>query len=154
MNIAIDTTSFGYDEVKNKNLVNSTSIFTADLLDAFVQLGQSDKFVTVKKSPLALIFPRSNLDIPGQELWPVGVLIKVSRLFKKTSEIVVRNKTAKLCVLNESIHEAGTSGSFLASREQPVFSSKDKRADCILCKIVVRRHFCTVHEFLKSVPSF
>lgn len=68
MNIAIDTTSFGYDEVKNKNLVNSTSIFTADLLDAFVQLGQSDKFVTVKKSPLALIFPRSNLDILGQEL--------------------------------------------------------------------------------------
>ena len=68
MNIAIDTTSFGYDEVKNKNLVNSTSIFTADLLDAFVQLGQSDKCVTVKKSPLAQIFPRSNLDIPGQEL--------------------------------------------------------------------------------------
>ena len=68
MNIAIDTTSFGHDEVKNKNLVNSTSIFTADLLDAFVQLGQSDKFVTVIKSPLALIFPRSNLDIPGQEL--------------------------------------------------------------------------------------
>ena len=24
--------------------------------------------VTVKKSPLAQIFPRSNLDIPGQEL--------------------------------------------------------------------------------------
>ncbi len=28
----------------------------------------TDLYVTVKKSPLAQIFPRSNLDIPGQEL--------------------------------------------------------------------------------------
>ena len=30
--------------------------------------GQYTLTVTVKKSPLAQIFPRSNLDIPGQEL--------------------------------------------------------------------------------------
>lgn len=47
MNIAIDTTSFGHDEVKNKNLVNSTSIFTADLLDGFVQLGLAENFTLI-----------------------------------------------------------------------------------------------------------
>ena len=66
--IAIDTTFFAHSEAKSKKLTYSTSIFTADLLDAFVQLGQSAKFVTVKKLSLAQIFPRSNLDIPGQEL--------------------------------------------------------------------------------------
>ena len=47
MNIAIDTTSFGHDEVKNKNLVNSTSIFTADLLDGFVKLGLTENFTLI-----------------------------------------------------------------------------------------------------------
>ncbi len=47
MNIAIDTTSFGHDEVKNKNLVNSTSIFTADLLDGFVKLGLAENFTLI-----------------------------------------------------------------------------------------------------------
>ena len=47
MNIAIDTTSFGHDEVKNKNLINSTSIFTADLLDGFVKLGLTENFTLI-----------------------------------------------------------------------------------------------------------
>lgn len=38
------------------------------ILCTFVALNFINIFVTVKKSPLAQIFPRSNLDIPGQEL--------------------------------------------------------------------------------------
>ena len=38
--IAIDTTFFAHSEAKSKKLTYTTSIFTADLLDAFVQLGQ------------------------------------------------------------------------------------------------------------------
>ena len=42
MTIAIDTTFFGHEETENKNLVNSTSIFTADLLDEFSALGHAN----------------------------------------------------------------------------------------------------------------
>lgn len=42
--IGIDTTFFGHSEAKNKTLNLSTSIFTADLLDAFVELGINENF--------------------------------------------------------------------------------------------------------------
>lgn len=47
MNIAVDATSFGHDEVKRKSLVNSTSIFTADLLDGFAALGKESLFTLI-----------------------------------------------------------------------------------------------------------
>ncbi len=46
-NIAIDTTFFGHEEALNKRLTLSTSIFTADILDAFVTLGVSDNFTLI-----------------------------------------------------------------------------------------------------------
>lgn len=47
MNIAVDTTSFGHDEVRRKCLVNSTSLFTADLLDGFAALGKAGCFTLI-----------------------------------------------------------------------------------------------------------
>ena len=44
MNIAIDCTFFGHNEAKSKKLSLSTSIFTADILEAFVKLGLSEYF--------------------------------------------------------------------------------------------------------------
>ena len=49
----------------------SNSIQKNDLVYLVIDFLKSKNyifFVTVKKSPLAQIFPRSNLDIPGQEL--------------------------------------------------------------------------------------
>ncbi len=44
MNIAIDCTAFGHKEAKDKKLSLSTSIFTADILDAFASLGLAEHF--------------------------------------------------------------------------------------------------------------
>ena len=44
MRIAIDCTFFGHEEIRKKHLSLSTSIFTADILDAFVRLGLSENF--------------------------------------------------------------------------------------------------------------
>lgn len=44
MNIAIDCTFFGHEEAKAKKLSLSTSIFTADILDAFKKLGLAENF--------------------------------------------------------------------------------------------------------------
>lgn len=43
-NIAIDCTFFGHEEAEAKKLSLSTSIFTADILDAFVKLGIAEHF--------------------------------------------------------------------------------------------------------------
>ena len=45
MTIAIDCTFFGHAEAKSKKLSLSTSIFTADILDAFAKMGLADNFV-------------------------------------------------------------------------------------------------------------
>jgi len=47
MNIAIDTTFFGHEEIENKSLTLSTSIFTADLLDAFARLNLAENFTLI-----------------------------------------------------------------------------------------------------------
>ena len=44
MQVAIDCTFFGHNEAKSKKLSLSTSIFTADILEAFVKLGLSEHF--------------------------------------------------------------------------------------------------------------
>ena len=45
MKIAIDCTFFGHDETQSKKLSLSTSIFTADILDAFARMGKAANFV-------------------------------------------------------------------------------------------------------------
>ena len=45
MKIAIDCTFFGHDETQSKKLSLSTSIFTADILDAFARVGKANNFV-------------------------------------------------------------------------------------------------------------
>ena len=45
--IAVDTTTFGHSEVVNNRLSLSTSIFTAVLLDSFVELGVSKNFCLI-----------------------------------------------------------------------------------------------------------
>lgn len=45
MKIAIDCTFFGHNEARDKKLSLSTSIFTADILDAFARMGLADNFV-------------------------------------------------------------------------------------------------------------
>lgn len=42
MHIAIDCTFFGHEEARKKHLSLSTSIFTADILDAFARMGLSE----------------------------------------------------------------------------------------------------------------
>ena len=44
MHIAIDCTFFGHEEARTQKLSLSTSIFTADILDAFASLGLSENF--------------------------------------------------------------------------------------------------------------
>lgn len=44
MNTAIDCTFFGHEEAESKKLSLSTSIFTADILDAFAKLGLAENF--------------------------------------------------------------------------------------------------------------
>lgn len=45
MKIAIDCTFFGHNEAESKKLSLSTSIFTADILDACAKMGESGNFV-------------------------------------------------------------------------------------------------------------
>lgn len=45
--IGIDTTFFGHEEIRNGKLSLSTSIFTADLLDAFAEIGRSQDFCLI-----------------------------------------------------------------------------------------------------------
>lgn len=45
MQIAIDCTFFGHEEARTHKLSLSTSIFTADILDAFARMGKADNFV-------------------------------------------------------------------------------------------------------------
>ena len=47
MNIGVDVTSFGNEEIINKTLSLSTSIFTADLLDGFAALGKAGHFTLI-----------------------------------------------------------------------------------------------------------
>ena len=47
MNIAVDCTFFGHNEAREKKLSLSTSIFTADILDAFAKSGEAGRFVLV-----------------------------------------------------------------------------------------------------------
>ena len=90
--ILVDTTFFAHTEAKNKKLTYSTSIFTADLLDAFAALGISDKF--------CLIVNFNHLDFfkerfPAYKIisahwWPVTLLYKLTK-GKKTANRLIKS---------------------------------------------------------------
>lgn len=90
--IAIDTTFFGHDEIKNRKLSLSTSIFTADILDAFVELGVSDEFCLLANFNHADFFKERfpKYKIISIKWFPVSFLYKITsgkktatKLFKK-----------------------------------------------------------------------
>lgn len=88
--IAIDTTFFAHSEAKSKKLTYSTSIFTADLLDAFVQLGQSDKFCLIVNFNHVDFFKER---FPAYKIivakwWPVTLLYKLTRGRKTAAKLI------------------------------------------------------------------
>ena len=58
MKIAIDCTFFGHNEAESKKLSLSTSIFTADILDACAKMGEAGNFVLLVNYNHADFFPR------------------------------------------------------------------------------------------------
>ena len=91
----IDTTFFAHSEAKNKKLTYSTSIFTADLLDAFCQLGMSDKFcLLVNFNHLDFFRERfSSYKIIAVKWWPVTLLHKLTK-GKKTANRLIKSSGA------------------------------------------------------------
>lgn len=88
--IAIDTTFFAHSEAKSKKFTYSTSIFTADLLDAFVQLGQSDKFCLIVNFNHVDFFKER---FPAYKIivakwWPVTLLYKLTRGRKTAAKLI------------------------------------------------------------------
>ena len=104
--IAIDTTFFAHSEAKSKKLTYSTSIFTADLLDAFAQLGHSDNF--------CLIVNFNHIDFfkerfPAYKIivakwWPVTLLYKLTK-GKKTANRLIK----KFGVFRKIVEKSGAS---------------------------------------------
>lgn len=91
--ILIDTTFFAHSEAKNKKLTYSTSIFTADLLDAFSKLGLSEKFCLVVNFNHVDFFrerfPQYKLCIA--KWWPVTLLYKISRGRKTAAKLIKKS---------------------------------------------------------------
>lgn len=89
--IAIDTTFFAHSETKSKKLTYSTSIFTADLLDAFAQLGHSDNFCLIVNFNHVDFFKER---FPAYKIivakwWPVTLLYKLTK-GKKTANRLIK----------------------------------------------------------------
>ena len=104
--IAIDTTFFAHSEAKSKKLTYSTSIFTADLLDAFVQLGQSDNFCLIVNFNHVDFFKER---FPAYKIivakwWPVTLLYKLTK-GKKTANRLIK----KFSVFRKIVEKSGAS---------------------------------------------
>lgn len=99
--ILIDTTFFGHNEAANRKLSLSTSIFTADLLDAFSKLGYSDKFT--------LLVYYNHLDYFNEKFpeykkiavrwWPVSLLYKLTG---KTANKFIKKSGAYKRIIEKS----------------------------------------------------
>lgn len=91
----IDTTFFAHSEAKNKKLTYSTSIFTADLLDAFCQLGMSDKFCLLVNFNHLDFFRERFPDYKtiAAKWWPVTLLHKLTK-GKKTANRLIKSSGA------------------------------------------------------------
>ncbi len=100
--IAIDTTFFAHSEAKNKKLTYSTSIFTADLLDAFVQLGLQDKFCLIVNFNHADFFkerfPQYKIIIA--KWWQVTLLHKLAKGKKTANKLIKKSGAFKRTVEN------------------------------------------------------
>lgn len=100
LNIAIDTTFFAHSEAKNKKLTYSTSIFAADLLDAFDKLGYSNN--------CTLIVSRNHSDFFAQrfpsykqlvlDFLPLTILSKITK-----GKIVATGLIKKLGIYKKKI---------------------------------------------------
>lgn len=101
--IAIDTTFFAHSEAKNKKLNYSTSIFTADLLDAFVQLGAADNFCLIVNFNHVDFFKERfpAYKIVAAKWWPVTLLYKLTRGKKTATKLIKKcgafRKIAEKC---------------------------------------------------------
>lgn len=93
--ILIDTTFFAHSEAKNKKLTYSTSIFTADLLDAFCELAMADRFcLLVNFNHLDFFKERfPNYKIIVAKWWPVTLLHKLTK-GKKTANRLIKSSGA------------------------------------------------------------
>lgn len=101
--IAIDTTFFAHSEAKNRKLTYSTSIFTADLLDAFSELGMADRFCLIVNFNHLDFFRERFPDykiIPAK--WrPVTFLYKLTKGKKTANRLIKKSgafkRTAEKC---------------------------------------------------------
>ena len=93
--ILIDTTFFAHSEAKNKKLTFSTSIFTADLLDVFCELGMSGNFcLLVNFNHLDFFRERfPSYKIITVHWWPVKLLHKLTK-GKKTANRLIKSSGA------------------------------------------------------------
>lgn len=93
--ILVDTTFFAHTEAKNKKLTYSTSIFTADLLDAFCELGMADRFcLLVNFNHLDFFRERfPSYKIIAVKWWPVTLLHKLTK-GKKTANRLIKSSGA------------------------------------------------------------
>lgn len=87
MNIAIDCTFFGHEEAEKKHLSLSTSIFTADILDAFVKLKNNANFTLLVNFNHEEFFRERfpEFKIKVLRFFPLSVLYKLTKgCFKGT----------------------------------------------------------------------
>ena len=91
--ILIDTTFFAHTEAKNKKLTYSTSIFTADLLDAFAALGMSDKFCLIVNFNHLDFFKERfpSYKIISAHWWPVTLLYKLTKGRKTANRLIKKS---------------------------------------------------------------
>ena len=101
--IAIDTTFFAHSEAKNRKLTYSTSIFTADLLDAFVQLGIADNFCLIVNFNHIDFFKERfpQYKIVSAKWWPVTLLEKITKGKRTANKLIKKSglfkKIAEKC---------------------------------------------------------
>lgn len=89
--IAIDTTFFAHSEAKNRKLTYSTSIFTANLLDAFSELGMAGHFCLIVNFNHVDFFKERfpNYKIIAAKWWPATLLYKITK-GKKTANRLIK----------------------------------------------------------------
>ena len=102
--IAIDTTFFGHEEAKNKRLSLSTSIFTADILDAFADMGYADNFCLIVNFNHVDFFkerfPKYKICIA--KWWPVSLLHFLTKGKKTANKLIKKSGAFKRIVENNN----------------------------------------------------
>jgi len=104
MKIAIDCTFFGHKEAEKQKLSLSTSIFTADILDAFVNLQLSKSFVLLvnynQEAFFRKKFPQYKLEV--LRFLPLTLANKITKgLFKGTKYLKKLGIFKKIAIKNK-----------------------------------------------------